>query len=117
MGTATRAGIGLKSLERANTQLRIGWADLAATIGVDQSTLYRWRNGESIPRPIARSRIVQFEELLDLLSRLFAGPELARQWLHEGKPASLAGSTPLETMRSGRMDRVLMLLYSLATGG
>lgn len=118
MGLITDAHIDLDALEGVRSRLRLGWEDLAAIIGVDQSTLYRWRQRASSPRPVYQSRLQQLAELVDLLPRLFAGPDLAREWLHSARPESLGGKqTPLEMMRSGRIDRVLLLLYSLARGG
>jgi hypothetical protein len=116
MTTATGRGINLGMLERVRSKLELEWIDLAQIVGVDQSTLYRWRQGESSPRPIAMSRLVQLGELMEMLKRLFAGPDLARQWLKSAKPESLNGDTPLDVMRKGRIDRVLTLLHLLARG-
>jgi transcriptional regulator with XRE-family HTH domain len=105
-------------LDEIRAQLQLGWEDLAAILGVDQATLWRWRHGEAKPRPLALSRLQQFGELTELLHRLFAGPELAREWLKRSTPESLGGiQTPLQVLRAGRIDRVLMLLHTLARGG
>lgn len=117
MALITDAALDLEALDATREKLRLDWEDLAATLGVDQSTLYRWRQRESSPRPIYRSRLEQVSELVELLPRVFAGPDLAREWLHSARPESLGGATPLELMRSGRIDRVLLLLYLLARGG
>ena len=111
------AALDLDALDATREKLRLDWEDLAATIGVDQSTLYRWRQRESSPRPIYRSRLQQVGELVELLPRVFAGPDLAREWLRSARPESLGGATPLALMRDGRIDRVLMLLHLLARGG
>jgi transcriptional regulator with XRE-family HTH domain len=108
----------LESLQKTGERLGLGLQDLADIVGVDQSTLYRWRQGTSAPRAIVLTRMEQIGEAFAMLRRLFQGPDLARQWLHESKPASLGGDvTPLEVMRAGRVDRVLMLLHTLAAGG
>ena len=118
MPTARTRDLDLGSIERTGKQLHLGLQDIADILGVDQSTLYRWRQGTATPRPLAQTRLVQFAELLELLRRLFAGPDLARRWLHESRPASLGGTdTPLAVMLRGRIDRVLMLLHTLAAGG
>ena len=105
-------------LDEIRTQLQLGWEDLAAILGVDQATLWRWRHGEARPRPLALTRMQQFSELTELLRRLFAGPDLAREWLKRATPESLGGAqTPLQVLRAGRIDRVLMLLHTLARGG
>jgi len=117
MARITDAPLDLEALDATREKLRLDWEDLAATLGVDQSTLYRWCQRESSPRPIYRSRLQQVGELVELLPRVFAGPDLAREWLRSARPESLGGATPLELMRSGRIDRVLLLLYLLDRGG
>ena len=116
MATMTGAEMEIAGLGDFRDKLHLTWEDIAATIGVDQSTLVRWRNGESSPRPMARSRLVQIGELAQMLRRMFAGADHAREWLKESHPEVLAGATPLEVLRSGRIDRVLMLLHFLARG-
>lgn len=117
MPLTTDAHLDLDALDAIRAKLQLDWEDLAATVGVDQSTLYRWRQRASSPRPVYRSRLQQVGELVELLPRVFAGPDLAREWLRSARPESLGGATPLELMRGGRMDRVLVLLYLLARGG
>lgn len=117
MALITDAALDLEALDAARETLRLDWEDLAATLGVDQSTLYRWRQRASSPRRIYRSRLQQVSELVELLPRVFAGPDLAREWLRAARPESLDGATPLELMRGGRIDRVLLLLDLLARGG
>jgi hypothetical protein len=118
MPVTTASGTDMHALDRAHDRLRLSWADVGAIVGVDESTIHRWRSGTSVPRPMARSRLAQLQETLDLLRRVFAGPDLARQWLTEKRPRGLGGTdTPLAVMRAGRIDRVLMLLHFLARGG
>ena len=117
MALMTNTALDLEGLEATRGKLQLDWEELAATLGVDQSTLYRWRQRESRPRPIFRSRLQQVSELVELLPRVFAGPDLAREWLRAARPESLGGATPLELMRGGRIDRVLTLLYLLARDG
>lgn len=59
----------------------------------------------------------QFQEMMDLLRRLFDGVDGARTWLKSSHPESLGGdATPLMVLRAGRIDRVLTLLHFLARG-
>jgi len=108
---------GLHTLEDAHGQLGFTYAELANVLGVDESTIHRWRNHDSSPRPLARARLVQLRETMDLLRRVFAGRKLAREWIRDKRPEGLEGDTPFEVMRNGRIDRVLMLLHYLARGG
>lgn len=117
MGTTTGQHLDLRILDDFRQKLQLEWTDIAAALNVDQSTVYRWRIGEAVPRPMAWSGIAQLDELMQLMQRLFAGPDLAREWLKEARPEALGGQqTPLEVMRTGRIDRVLMVLHFLARG-
>lgn len=118
MATITNSSLDPAALDQMQRKLQLPWEDVAAILGVDQSTLWRWRKHESSPRPLALSRLTQLGELLEFLPRLFAGPDLARTWLREARPESLGGSAmPLDAMRAGHIDRVLIALHVLAHGG
>ena len=113
----TRREVDLHTPGTIRDTLRLDWEDLAATIGVDQSTLYRRRQRESSPRPVYQSRLLQVQELAEMPQRPFAGPDLARDWLRNARPESHGGrETPLEMMRSGRIGRALTLPYLRARG-
>lgn len=117
MALATQHAIDLDAIERLRERLHIGREDFARVIGVNPSTEWRWRQGLAAPRGLAQSRLVQFAELGELLRRVFAGPDLAREWLATARPASLGGrDTPLDVMLGGRIDRVLASLDYLARG-
>ncbi|WP_353268091.1 antitoxin Xre/MbcA/ParS toxin-binding domain-containing protein [Gemmatimonas sp.] len=118
MTTATDHELNLEALSKRGEKLGLELQELAGILGVDQSTFYRWRHGQAAPRALAMSRIEQTQELFELLRRLFAGPDLARTWLRTAKPASLGGAaTPIDVMLQGRIDRVLAVLHTLASGG
>ena len=117
MAVATQPAIDMDAIERLRERLHIGREDFARIIGVNPSTEWRWRQGLAAPRGLAQSRLVQFAELGALLRRLFAGPDLAREWLGSSRPAFLGGrETPLDVMLGGRIDRVLATLHYLAGG-
>ena len=117
MPTTADAGASLDSLERAREVLQLGLDDVAAIIGVNRSTLHRWTKRESTPRAMAWSKIAQLGDLIHILPRVFAGPDLARAWLTHSHPESLGGRfTPMDVMRAGRIDKVLSLLQFLARG-
>ena len=66
---------------------------------------------------MALSRLAQIDDLMQLMQRLFAGPDLARDWLKQAQPDALGSQpTPLDVMRAGRIDKVLMVLHFLARG-
>ena len=113
----TVTGADLTNLNVLHDRLQLEWNEIADIVGVDASTVHRWRKRESRPRPLAWTRIAQIEELLQVLSRIFSGPDLARQWIRTSRPKTLGGNaTPLDVMRAGRIDRVLALLQFLGRG-
>jgi uncharacterized protein (DUF2384 family) len=117
MGTVAGHAVDLNTLEEIKQQLKLTESEIAAVVGVNPSTLWRWREQQVTPRGIARSRLVQFEELRNLMRQVFQGPDVARQWLRFAKPEMLGGRvTPLDVMLGGRIDRVLTVLQFLARG-
>ena len=118
MGIAVAPAVDLDSLmAQLEKKLQLPLQDIASILGVDTSTLYRWRKRKSTPQPRAWSRLAQLDELMQMLPRQFDGPDLAREWIATAKPEMLGGTaTPLQTMREGRIDRVLTVLHFLAKG-
>jgi uncharacterized protein (DUF2384 family) len=117
MGTVAGHAVDLNTLEEIKQQLKLTESEFAAVVGVNPSTLWRWREQRVTPRGIARSRLAQLEELRNLMRQVFDGPDVARQWLRSARPEMLGGQvTPLDVMLSGRIDRVLTVLLFLARG-
>jgi transcriptional regulator with XRE-family HTH domain len=117
MGTVAGHAVDLNNIEDLRRRLELSEAEIAAVVGVNPSTLWRWREGRSAPRGMARSRLAQLEELRNLLRQVFDGPDLARRWLRSAYPEMLGGeATPLDVMLGGRIDRVLTVLQFLARG-
>lgn len=117
MPTLTRSAPGVDAVVKIQSRLKLGDAEVADTLGVDQSTYYRWREHQSSPGPMARSRIAQLQDVMELMRGLFPGADLARKWLRTAKPEMLGGdATPIAVMRQGRIDRVLTVLTFVARG-
>ncbi len=117
MTTQTANHIDLEEVDSLRQKLGLQKAELAQIIGVDQSTVYRWRQGEATPRGVYVSRIVQVQEIFELLRSIFADPDLARDWLRHSTPQSLGvKDTPIAVMLNGRVDRVLNALEFIARG-
>lgn len=98
MPVTTASGTDMHALDRAHDTLHLSWADVGAIVGVDESTIHRWRSGTSVPRPTARSRLAQLQGTLDLLRRVFAGPDLTRQWLTEKRSRRAAWDAALSDL-------------------
>lgn len=109
--------IDIEAVLELGEKLRLSHELVAEILGVNVTTLWRWRRGEVSPRGLSRSRVAQFTELGDMLHMQFAGPDLARNWIKDARPKGLGGDrTPLEVMQQGRIDRVLTLLHFMANG-
>jgi transcriptional regulator with XRE-family HTH domain len=104
----------LRYVEEAHEALGLTYRQIAAAIGADESTLHRWRSGESEPRSVFRSRMDALhefqQELLDLVA-----PGAARQWLRTPVPA-LDGRTPLDLLDQGRIEPLMRLLMRMNLG-
>jgi DNA-binding XRE family transcriptional regulator len=117
MATAIAHQFDLGALDGLQRKLGLTQEELAAIIGVDYTTLYRWRKGKSVPRGVYRSQLAQLSDMLDLMQRVFAGPDVARFWLREALPESLGGdSTPMDILWQGRIDKVVNTLQFIARG-
>ena len=104
----------LRYVEDAHDALGLTYRQLAAALGADESTLHRWRAGESAPRSIFLSRMDALRELQqELLETMNA--DAARAWLQAPVPA-LDGRRPAELLESGRIEPLTRLLIRLNLG-
>ena len=104
----------LQYIEEAHDVLGLTWRQIAGALGADESTLHRWRSGESEPRAVFISRMEALHELqvelLDLVT-----PEGARKWLF-AHPESLEGRRPLDLIVEGRIEPVVRILLRMNLG-
>jgi transcriptional regulator with XRE-family HTH domain len=104
----------LRYVEDAHDALGLTYRQLAAAIGADESTLHRWRSGESEPRSIFRGRMDALhefqQELLDAVP-----PAAAREWLRTPVPA-LEGRRPVDLLEQGRIEPLTRLLMRINLG-
>lgn len=104
----------LQHVEDAHHVLGLTYRQLAAALGADESTLHRWRSGESAPRTIFLSRMDALhemqQELLDTMP-----PDAARAWLAAPVPA-LDGKRPVDLLEQGRIEPLTRLLMRLNLG-
>ena len=88
---------------------------LAQTLGVSQRTLSRWRSGDAYPQHDARQKLTQLIALDQRLHENFDAADAVREWMHTPS-RYLAGLTPAEAARAGRVDRVDAALDALESG-
>ena len=98
--------------------------EMTDRFGVRQETLSRmtgfspravaeWASGKEPSAP-ARKVFVEMDRLLDGLARLMQPKEVGR-WLKEPNPA-FEGSTPVQVIERGQMDRIWRMLYYAESG-
>jgi hypothetical protein len=105
----------LRTVEQAHDLLSLTYAEVARAIKADESTLHRWRSGDSEPSPIFLDRLDALGEFLGELRRTVKDQVAARYWLDRAVPA-LGGRTPREVLLAGRVERLTGLLASFNAG-
>jgi Protein of unknown function (DUF2384) len=98
--------------------------DITDRFGVRRETLSRmtgfspravaeWAGGKEPSAP-AKKVFVETDRLLDALARLMQPKEVGH-WLKEPNPA-FEGSTPVQVIERGQMDRIWRMLYYAESG-
>lgn len=98
--------------------------ELARKFGLRQDTLSRmtgfslraiagWANGKYPSTPVRRA-LTEMDRLLDALGGLMKPKEVGK-WLKEPNPA-FEGSTPVQVIERGQVDRVWQLLHYVKSG-
>lgn len=115
MATATK----LPGVDAAQDLLGFSLDEVARSVQVEYSTLYRWRKGKT-PGPVYKDRLKHLDELANYLVDALGETE-ARSWL-DLPSFVFSGRTPREMLLEGRTEMVLgavvtaeRILRSLAT--
>ncbi len=104
--------------------LGTGLMEMAEKFGLRQETLSRmtgfsvravaaWASGKKPSAPVRRA-LTEMDRLLDALGKLME-PKAVGRWLKEPNPA-LDGSTPVQVIERGQVDRIWRLLYFVESG-
>ena len=109
MATATA----LPGVEVARAVLRLDYGEIARAVQADESTLYRWRQGQ-VPTAVYLSRLERLDDLVQEIQRTMR-PEAIHGWLDRSIPA-LGGESPRGMILKGRGETVLGMLISLNAG-
>jgi hypothetical protein len=105
----------LAAIERAREVLDLTYDEIATALKADDSTLHRWRKGDTEPSPIFLSRLDSLGEFLAELQRTVKDPLTARYWLDRPVPA-LHNQTPRTVLLEGKIDRLTALLSNFNAG-
>jgi DNA-binding transcriptional regulator YiaG len=86
---------------------------LSRMTGFSQRAVAEWASGKEPSAPAKRA-FVEMDRLLDGLASLMQPKEVGR-WLKEPNPA-FDGSTPVQVIERGQLDRVWRMLYYTESG-
>lgn len=81
--------------------------------GFSPRSVAKWSEG-LLPSPKQEKALVEMDRLLDGLSRVMQPAQIGH-WLKSPNPA-FDGSTPLQLVERGEMDRIWRMLYDLESG-
>ena len=81
--------------------------------GFSPRSVAKWAQGE-VPSPRQEKALVEMDRLLDSLARVMDTKEVGR-WMKTPNPA-FDGSTPMQVIERGEMDRIWRLLYDVESG-
>ncbi len=81
--------------------------------GFSPRSVAKWSEGVP-PSPKQEKALVEMDRLLDGLARVMQ-PAQVGQWLKSPNPA-FDGSTPLQVVERGEMDRIWRMLFDLESG-
>ncbi len=81
--------------------------------GFSPRSVAKWSEG-ILPSPKQEKALVEMDRLLDALARVMQ-PAQVGQWLKSPNPA-FDGSTPLQIVERGEIDRIWHMLFDLESG-
>jgi hypothetical protein len=100
-------------LQHYRTAFKMPQPVVVRLTGFSPRSVAKWREGVP-PSPKQEKALVEMDRLLDGLARVMQ-PAQVGQWLKSPNPA-FDGSTPLQVVERGEMDRLWRMLYDLESG-
>ena len=100
-----------RKLESLKTKGAMRHIEVANLLGTRPETVSRWNQGRAYPHASTEKTLLELEYIVDQLSDFYE-PNEARQWIFSPQK-HLAGASPAELIRSGRIDEVLRLVTQL----
>jgi DNA-binding transcriptional regulator YiaG len=100
-------------LKTYRAQFHVTQAQLVRLTGFSPRSVAKWSQGET-PSPKQEKALVEMDRLFDGLARMIEHAQVGR-WLSQPNPA-FDGSTPLQVVERGEIDRIWRMLYDLESG-
>ena len=100
-------------LQHYRTTFKMPQPFVVRLTGFSPRSVAKWREGV-MPSPKQEKALVEMDRLLDALARVMP-PAQVGQWLKSPNPA-FDGSTPLQVVERGEIDRIWHMLFDLESG-
>jgi len=85
--------------------------EVANLLGTRPETVSRWNQGRAYPHAATEKTLLELEYIIDQLADFYE-PNEARQWIFAPQKL-LAGVSPAELIRTGRIDEAMRLVSQL----
>lgn len=100
-----------RKLDSLRTKGAMRHIEVANLLGTRPETVSRWNQGRAYPHAGTEKTLLELEYIVDQLSDFYE-PNEARQWIFSPQKL-LAGTSPAEMIRDGRIDEVLQFVNQL----
>ena len=100
-------------LQHYRTAFKMPQPVVVRLTGFSPRSVAKWSEGVA-PSPKQEKALVEMDRLLDGLARIMQPAQVGR-WLKAPNPA-FDGSTPLQLVERGEMDRIWRMLFDLESG-
>ena len=100
-------------LQHYRTTFKMPQPVVVRLTGFSPRSVAKWSEGV-LPSPKQEKALVEMDRLLDGLARVMP-PSQVGHWLKSPNPA-FDGSTPLQLVERGEMDRIWRMLFDLESG-
>ena len=100
-------------LQRYRVKFHLAQPVVVRLTGFSPRSVAKWSKGEP-PSPKQEKALVEMDRLLDGLARVMEPAQVGR-WLKAPNQA-FDGSTPLQVVERGELDRIWRMLYHLESG-
>ena len=100
-------------LQHYRTAFKMPQPVVVRMTGFSPRSVAKWSEGV-LPSPKQEKALVEMDRLLDGLSRVMQPAQIGR-WIKNPNPA-FDGSTPLQLVERGELDRIWRMLYDLESG-
>ena len=113
-GKRPKSGDEVLRVKTIRSKLGLKQAQMSRLLGISPRTLSELECRAKTPRAETKRRLTEIDRLRQALAALMDADEIA-PWMDEANDA-LGGSTPLQVVERGEIDRLWQMIYAVRTG-